>query len=93
MAQRKSAPRKPKKNAKKSTTKKNTKKKATAKKPKLELNPNQSSLLKNLGKTFTASKAHRMTQQSLIDKGLAVTDKSGTKIKATAIGRKHAKKI
>lgn len=83
---------------KKKVTKRNAKKKVTKTKPKkksLELNPNQNALLKTLAgeKKFTANKSHRMTQQSLIDRDLAVTDKSGTKIKATALGRKYAKKI
>ena len=93
MAQKKSVKRNAnKKSTRKKTTKKNAKKRA-AKKPLIELNDNQTKTLKGLTTTFQHNGSHRMTQQSLIDKGLAITDKTGTKIKSTALGRRHAKKL
>lgn len=61
----------------------------------ISLSVPQTSLLKKItpNTNYAWVSDHKKTQQALIDRGLATTDKSGTKIKPTAKGRKVAKKL
>jgi len=84
------------KKATKKTTaasKKTRSKKKEAPTPPPKMNIAQSAALSGLTPRFQHSGAHRMTQQSLIEKGYAVTDASGTRLKSTALGRKRDKQL
>lgn len=77
------------------STKKSGKRKVGAKPKASALSPKltetqREALLATSPKTFDVSDSHHKTQQALIDRGLAVKDRTGKKLKLTAKGRKVA---
>lgn len=84
------------KTAKKSGKRKEGAKRTGGAKPKASsLSPKlteaqREALLATSPKTFDVSDSHHKTQQALIDRGLAVKDRTGKKLKLTAKGRKVA---
>ena len=76
-------------------TKKRATKKVSSNAPATTLSAPQTTLLKKIApnKGFEEVSDHHKTQQALIDRELAVTNSSGTKIRPTPKGRKLAKKL
>lgn len=61
----------------------------------IKLSVPQTALLQKIAPStqFQMVEDHRKTQQALIDRELAVADKSGSRIKLTAKGRRVAKSL